>query len=70
MVANVNSTLLQVIHHIFRLRSDVAVRKMAAMQTRAFSSLLRDKAYVNGQWVGAADGTTFEGIRLIPVKLG
>ncbi|KAK2190191.1 hypothetical protein NP493_87g05003 [Ridgeia piscesae] len=50
-----------VAHRILGSQFDVALRQVAAMQTRAFRTLLRDKAYVNGQWVGAANGATFEG---------
>ncbi|KAI0212420.1 Succinate-semialdehyde dehydrogenase, mitochondrial [Lamellibrachia satsuma] len=49
-----------VAHRLIWSQCGVAVRQMAALQTRAFSSLLRDKSYVNGQWVGAVNGATFE----------
>ena len=56
--------MFQVAHRILWSQFDVALRQMAALQTRSFRTLLRDKAYVNGQWVGAASGATFEGISI------
>ena len=59
--------MFQVAHRILWSQFDVALRQMAALQTRSFRTLLRDKAYVNGQWVGAASGATFEGISILLV---
>ena len=44
------------------LLTSTCLKTLACSSIRMASSLFKDKAYVNGEWVSASSGATFEGI--------
>ena len=48
------------------LLTSSSIKSLAFVSVRMASTLYKDKAYVNGEWVSASSGATFEGIFFFP----